>query len=515
MARDRIANLIESSREELLDLGLRNPMLNYRPSRARGVEVVDELPVEVLRILVRESKAMTFRAASEEEGEEGEGRFLAQPGDEGETGGPAARHVDRQLQTNLTSVRLQSRLIKSYRDARTFVEEQGVGILYLALGMLQWYEDDSSETLRKAPLLLVPVELERSSAQERFQLLYTEEDLGDNLPLKYKLKLEFGIEMLSMPPMEDLDLGRYFDEVEQAVSGRPRWSVDRDALVLGFFSFSKLLMYRDLDGENWPSGDGPASHPIVRMLFDEEGHEEVKQLPEDENLDEHLDPAEVHQVVDADSSQTLAMLDVIGGRNLVVQGPPGTGKSQTITNIIAEAVGQGKTVLFVAEKMAALEVVKRRLDSVGLGEACLELHSRKTNKKAVLQELDRTMRLGRPKVREMDDDLNVLTDARHRLNKYSEAMNAPVGESGVTPYRAIGELVRLGTDASSLPRMGFDGMRGWTATDFRQHRELVGELQAKLASMGVPRQNPFFGSTRTVLVPTEQARIRETLSAAG
>lgn len=490
-------------------------MLNYRPSRARGAEIIDELPVEVLRILVRESKAMTFKALPEEDEAEGEDDLLAQPGDKEGDGGPAARHVDLQLQTNLASARLQTRLIKTYRDARTFTEEQGVGILYLAFGMLQWYEDGSSETIRKAPLLLVPVELERSSAQEKFRLLYTDEELGDNLPLKHKLKLEFGIEMPDMLPQEDLDLTRYFGEVARAVSERPRWSVDQDAMVLGFFSFSKLLMYRDLDGENWPEGDGPADHPIIRMLFDEEAREETEQLSEDEYLDEHLDPAEVHQVVDADSSQTLAMLDVSEGRNLVVQGPPGTGKSQTITNIIADAVGHGKTVLFVAEKMAALEVVKRRLDSVGLGEACLELHSRKANKKAVLQELDRTMRLGQPKVREIEDDLNVLIDARERLNKYSEAINASVGESGVTPYRAIGELVRLGTDAASLPRMGFDGMRGWTAADFRQRRELVGELQAKLASMGAPSQNPFFGSTRTVLVPTEQARIREALSAAG
>ena len=512
----KISSIIEISREELLDLGLRNPLLNYRPSRARGVEVVDELPAEVFRILVRERKAMSFGAAPEEAGDEPkEGQWLLQPGDEDGEGGPADRHVDTQLQTNLASARLQTRLVKTERDARTFVEEQGVNILYLALGTLRWYEAESSRESRRAPLILVPVTLERSNVRERFRLGYTEEDLGDNLSLASKLKVDFGVEFPGMPAQEDLDVGRYFDAVEDSVGAFPRWSVDRDFAALGFFSFGKLLMYRDLDEENWPEGRGPSHHPVIRTLFDEDSPKSAPpQLAEDEHLDEHISPADANQVVDADSTQSLALLDAKSGRSLVIQGPPGTGKSQTITNLIAEAVGHGRTVLFVAEKMAALEVVKRRLDGVGLGDACLELHSRKTNKRVVLQELDRTMRLGRPKLEQVEDDLRILTDMRDRLNGYSEAINTLIGETGVTPYRAIGELVRLGSEAASLPRLGFDGMRGWTGADFRRRQGLVEELQASLAHMGVPSENPFYGSTRTVLVPTEEARIREAMVAA-
>jgi very-short-patch-repair endonuclease len=509
----RIASVIETSREELLDLGLRNPLLNYRPSRARGVEVVDELPVEVFRILVREGRPMSFVAAPEKP-EDDDDKLLVQPRDEDGEGGTPDRHVDTRLQTNLASARLQSRLLKTERDARTFIEEQGVNILYLALGMLRWYEAESSQESRKAPLILVPVALERSNVRARFRLLYTEEEIEQNLPLVNKLRVEFGADFPEMLPQEELDAQSYFDDVEASIRHLPRWSVDRDAVALGFFSFGKLLMYRDLDEGNWPRGRGPADHPVIRTLFDDNSHESPSQLPEDEHLDMHVNPADVHQVVDADSSQTLALLDVKGGRSLVIQGPPGTGKSQTITNLIAEAVGYGKTVLFVAEKMAALEVVKRRLDAVGLGEACMELHSRKTNKRAVLQELERTIRLGRPMLEEAEDDLSILTDLRDRLNAYSEAMNAPIGESGMTPYRAIGELVRLGPEAAALPRLGFESMRDWSGTDFRRRQGLVEELQTQLFDMGVPSQNPFYGSTRTVLVPTEQARIAQALLAA-
>ncbi len=510
-----ISAILEAGRGELLDLGLRNPLLNHRPSRARGVEVVDELPAEVFRILVRERKAMAFKEAPEEEDGDAEGEWiLSQPDEDGE-GGTAARHVDLRLQTRLSSARLQSRLIKTEREARTFIEEQGVNVLYLALGMLRWYEAESSREPRKAPLILVPVALERTNVRERFRLLYTEEDLDENLSLASKLKLEFSVGFPGMPAQEDLDVGRYFDAVEESMGGLPRWSVDRDAVALGFFSFGKLLMYRDLDEENWPEGRGPSDHPVIRTLFDENSRgSEPPQLAEDEHLDKHMNPADVHQVMDADSTQSLALLDAKSGRSLVIQGPPGTGKSQTITNIIAEAIGHGRTVLFVAEKMAALEVVKRRLDGVGLGDACLELHSRKTNKRAVLQELDRTIRLGRPKLEQVDDDLRILTGLRDRLNGYSEAMNAPVGESGVTPYRAIGELVRLGPEAASLPRVGFASMRGWTGPDFRRRQGLVEELQSNLSRSGVPNQNPFYGSTRSVLVPTEEGRIKDALVAA-
>ncbi len=198
----RIASVIETSREELVDLGLRNPLLNYRPSRARGVEVVDELPVEVFRILVREGRPMSFVAAPEKP-EDDDDKLLVQPRDEDGQGGAADRHVDTRLQTNLASARLQSRLLKTERDARTFIEEQGVNILYLALGMLRWYEAESSQESRKAPLILVPVALERSNVRARFRLLYTEEEIEQNLPLVNKLRVEFGVDFPEMLPQEE------------------------------------------------------------------------------------------------------------------------------------------------------------------------------------------------------------------------------------------------------------------------------------------------------------------------
>jgi hypothetical protein len=330
-------------------------------------------------------------------------------------------------------------LLSTYYTARTAIEEQGVTTLYLALGMLEWYESESSEIPRRAPLILIPVELSRSSVRASFRVQYTEEEIGTNLSLQEKLKTDFRIQFPNLPEADDLEpsnIQSYFQAVGEAIDGVKRWSVDASAIALGFFSFAKFLMYRDLDTTNWP-GDSLSEHSVLQSVLTS-GFEEPRSSIDDStpNIDEHLKPTETHHVVDADSSQALAIHDVSQGRNLVIQGPPGTGKSQTITNLIAAAIAEGKRVLFVAEKMAALEVVKRNLDKVGLGDACLELHSHKMNKKAVVDELKRILELGEPQATALEEEVALLLNNRDRLNDYCEAVNTPIGESGITPLNS-------------------------------------------------------------------------------
>ncbi|NBB85644.1 MAG: DUF4011 domain-containing protein, partial [Bacteroidetes bacterium] len=518
---------LDEARKELLDLSLRNTLINYRTLKSRGLDVIDEVPAEVFRILVREGRKMSFLPAPEEETEEKKEpvddeelfeemlELLRQPEDEED--GPAARHVDTKLQTPYTSARLQRRLLNTFYKARTFIEERGVNVLYLALGMLEWYEAPQSDTTRHAPLILVPVELTRTSVQARFRLIYSGEDIGDNLSLQAKLKAEFGLQLPELPDVEDLDVPSYFDAVDRAVSGKNRWNADRDAIALGFFSFAKLLMYNDLDVTQWPEEARPDDHPVVRALL-ADGFDEPEARIEDEgHLDEHLHPEEVHHVMNADASQTLAMLDIKQGLNLVIQGPPGTGKSQTIANVIAEAIGQNKTVLFVSEKMAALEVVKRRLDNIHLGDACLELHSHKTRKKDVLQELERTLRLGRPKAEAHAQDLSVLQSTRSQLNAYCEAVNARIGESGVTPYQAYGHLLRLERrweEVERPPRLDASDLRTWTAEQYQQREALTRQMESLVRRMGLPTEHPFWGSRRTVFLPSEKQPLVEAAEAA-
>ncbi len=215
------------------------------------------------------------------------------------------------------------------------------------------------------------------------------EDLITNLPLQQRWQDDFGLVLPELEIGEDWQPSQYFDEAEEIVDERDRWEIDRDAIQLGFFSFSKLLMYRDLDIDVWP--DRRWKLQLVKGLLYEgfEGDDDAI-FGEEDKLDDVLPPEKIFHVVDADASQARVIEEARSGRNLVVQGPPGTGKSQTIANIIATTAQEGKTVLFVAEKMAALEVVHDRLVKVGLADICLGLHSRSANKRQVL-ELERTL----------------------------------------------------------------------------------------------------------------------------
>ena len=520
---------LEKSRRDVLDLSLRNQLLNFRPTKRRGVEVVDELSTELFRILVLGERVMYFLAAPDEQALPEAGlaaetpddippellAILAEPAED--PNGMAARHTDNRLQTALTLAALNLRLRETFRQARLSIEEQGVNILYLALGMLRWYESDGSTTERRAPLVLVPVRLTRSNVRESFKLSWTKDEIEPNLSLAAKLKQDFSVRLPEMPSEDDLDVNDYLTNVERAVAKQPRWSVERNEIHLNFFSFSKLLIYKDLDPVSWPEESQPALHPLVQQLFGRDGFaREPSELGADGNIGGDLGEAGLHPVVDADSSQTLAVLDAMNGRNLVIQGPPGTGKSQTITNLIGEALARNKTVLFVAEKMAALEVVKRRLDTVHLGDACLELHSHKTNKRAVLDELQRTLSLGRPTTDGGTEDRVLLEESRKRLNEYSRAVNTPVAESKLTPHQLVGRLAKLEADGLAVEGGGLpirDSV-SWSAEDFTRRRALVGEMQELVRATGIPRRHLWWTCGRLHFVPTDVHAIREVVAGA-
>lgn len=530
---------LEQARKELLDIGNRNRLVNTprTSSRSSRVEIVGEQSEDVFRLLVAEGKALTFRATRDEdlEVEDGETEETVEivgedavrssaedaaasepdsvPGDSANLGGngqPRSRRGANALQTTMTAEVLDRRLLKLYYDARTFEEEQGVSALYLALGFLKWYEDERSDRARFAPLLLIPVALERSAAGAQFRLRYLDDDITTNLSLQARLQ-SFGVELPEVPDAEDLSPEAYFGKVREAIRNQNRWEVLGDDIVLWFFSFSKFLMYRDLQPENWPAGRPLEQHALVGGMLGEGFDSEPPLCGDDDKVDPLLDPAETTHVMDADSSQAIAIEEVRRGRNLVVQGPPGTGKSQTIANLIAAAVREGKKVLFVAEKMAALDVVKRRLDNVGLGDMCLELHSHKANKKAVLEELKRTLALGRPRIKGVARQVEELRRCRDPLNRHADLLHAPLEPARITPYQALGKLVRLRTQGVRPAKFRLDDATRWSDCDYHDKLDLLTDLAVHLREIEEPATHPWRGVEVESILPNDLARLSESL----
>jgi very-short-patch-repair endonuclease len=496
--REGLAAALDAVRKELLDLGLRNPLLNYRALKSRGLEFQGARGADTFQALVGTGEHFTFRSL-----------------EDGPAPSSADDHVVKPVfHTALSAKQLEARLLATYYAARTSLEEQGVNTLFLAIGMLCWLEDDNSEEVHRAPLILIPVELERANARERFRMKYNGDEIGTNVSLAELVKQSFSIRLPEMPEIEDLNVSEYLEAVAKEVSGQRRWSVDRESIVLGFFSFSKFLMYRDLDPATWPAEKSLLAQGLLENLLG------VGNLggngsaySKSDFVDDHLGKGSSQQVVDADSSQTIALLDVAAGHNMVIQGPPGTGKSQTIVNAIAEALGAGKRVLFVSEKMAALDVVKRRLDYVGLGPACLELHSNKTNKKAVIEELKRTMHVRPPQTPRVESEMAALDETRRRLNEYCQAVNQPVGKSGETPCSLYGQLLPLQSRLAQVvpPSLDMPGCTEWTETELQRKRGAVSSLQSRLSRCGVPSENPFWGSRLRFFLPIHGERVQRAL----
>jgi very-short-patch-repair endonuclease/DNA polymerase III delta prime subunit len=531
-----------SSRKDLLDIGLRNSMISFKAG-VKSLMIVDELSEEVLKTIYWQTKSMTFAPMPEKRlrqlvAQRSEPDSVEDTQDESTLellhelegvnwattaapdggSGTAKRHTDTKLQTALADERLFLHLIKIHTEAETYIQEQGVNVLFLALGFLHWYEADASDKLRKAPLLLVPVELKRGS-RDTFHLEYTGDDLIQNLSLAARIKTDFALDLPQyameaavdgeeIPPLAD-----FYAEVSDCVSKQKRWKVASDEIHLGFFSFGKFLMFNDLDSAVWPADKQPSAHPVLSRLLGDGFGGETASVAEGVHLDSVIEPGEVRFVRDADSTQTLAILEARAGRNLVIQGPPGTGKSQTITNIIAELLGGGKSVLFVAEKMAALEVVKRRLDESHLGDAVLELHSHKVTRQSVLKELARTLDQGKPLAKDGADDIDALKEVRNELNAYCSAVNNPVGASQVPFIKALGCYLKLKREYGDLPIWSFVPMNQWTQAKQTRLREKVSELEMQLQVMGQPSKNPFWGSLRSTFSPVEQVQLTAGLTA--
>lgn len=341
------------------------------------------------------------------------------------------------IRTFLNEAELDKNLKNLYRSAKMSMEENGTNTLFLALGFLRWFESDVSERARYAPIVLIPVDIVRNVRNKGFVLRSRQEEAQVNVTLLEYLRQDHEVDITGLDPLPEdehgIDLPLIFNTVRQAVMGKSRWNIEEFAFV-GLFSFGQFVMWNDIRNRSAELEQNKVVSSLIKGAMNWEAQEQTVTV---DNLDETISLSDMAIPVNADSSQMVAIAEAAGGQSFVLHGPPGTGKSQTITNMIANALYQGKTVLFVAEKMAALNVVQKRLADIGLDPFCLELHSNKTNKTSVLSELNKALEVGRIKSPEKyEATAEKVHELRCKLNSIIEAVHSPRA-FGTSLYQAI------------------------------------------------------------------------------
>ena len=425
---------------KLLDFSLRNNFLNLR-IRGRVIPLVCD-DIAAMEDQLQEGANLTIRSMETED-------------------------VDKMknvLRANLSERELELALKNLHRAARVAMEENGANTLFVVLGMLHWYESPKTETPRMAPLLLMPVDIVRKTGG-KYEVRMRDEDVVANTTLIEMMRQQFDIDLSALKhlPQDDhgIDVAAVLNIVREAVKEKTRWTIEQEA-VLGLFSFNKFVMWNDLHNGAAKMQQNPIIQTLVQgklapelLKKNEEGKVEI----DAKKVDVEDEPRTFSIPLDVDSSQLEAVIESGEGRSFILYGPPGTGKSQTITNMIANALYHGRRVLFVAEKMAALSVVQKRLERIGIGAFCLEMHSNKATKTHFLDQMEQALEVAhRQSPAEYAQLSQRLFEQRKQLIAYMDALHTPA-QDGLSLYDCItsgqaiaGETMQLGSFDTTLTK---------------------------------------------------------------
>jgi hypothetical protein len=503
---------LESWKRSLLDLTLRNRLLNFKDSKTT-IAIECPEPAKLEDMLAAGSRFKLLGRTAVLDGRDGRdpALFTERENEDGRKRFVAEAMAREELHANVAEADLEGRLTDLFRASRLAFEEGGANILYLCLGFLKWTPQDGAGPYR-APLLLVPVSLERKSVRSGFQLKLHEDEVRFNPTLLQMLRQDFE---LSAPELDGelprdgsgIDVTEVWRIVQRHVKNIKGWEVS-EQVVLATLSFTKYLMWKDLVDRT----NDLKRNPMVRHLIDTPTHSYVgssEEFIDPASLDDAIDPSELFVPLSGDSSQLAAVVAAQRGKDFVLFGPPGAGKSQTIANMISNCLAHGKSVLFVSQKTAALEVVRRRLNDIGLGGYCLEVHSTKAQKSSVIEQLATAWR----ERGGVDEESWVAANAqlkakRDELNRLVSALHRRRG-NGMSAYEAFGRVV---ADRGALPDVGLTWPAGvdHTPNTLAALRGTCADLATAILAVGDPAAHPLRGIEQTKWTPA-WARETQTL----
>lgn len=478
-------------KSKLLDLTLRNRLLNFKPTKSTLPFVAPDLAGLEDAL----ADGAEFRIRSLPPIMEGKDPRMAQV--HADRGGRTPLDdmavealANKELLAKVPQEALDGNLLTIFSAARTGLEEGGANTLYLAIGLLRWTEAEKAESVHLAPILLIPVSLQRQSVRSGFRLTRHDDEAIVNPTLLQLLKHSFELRVAGLDaiPTDDkgVDVNKVLQAFRLAVREIPKWEVKEEA-HLGIFSFTKYLMWKDLQDRT----EQLKCNRVVKHLIDNPGQAFARDEKEGEfeRLDDSHRPQDILAPLLSDSSQLKAICVVDAGRDLVLEGPPGTGKSQTITNLVAHTLAQGKTVLFVSEKLAALEVVHRRLVSIGLGPFCLELHSSKAKKADVVQQLGKSLDIAAQRTaQDWEREAERLAQLRQELNALVGSLHRS-HPSGLSVFEAIGTCIEHSGQAPS-PMPWADALTHAQA-ELDKLRETSRRMSALAGSLGALQEHPL------------------------
>ena len=438
---------IDRWQRKLLDLSLRNRLLNFK-SNTKSVPLLCP-DISLLEDRLADGKKMRLISLPQQNPLGERDAQLHHQRTNLDLNTEFARGaLDRdEICCSLSEHELSGRLTAIYRNVRNDLSEGGSNTLFLAVGFLRWKQKSEDSKSYRAPLLLVPVKLTRKSVLSPFHLTLHEDDVRFNATLIQLLKKDFDRDFSSFEselPRDDsgVDVPLVLETIRREVRDIPGFEVI-DESALGTFSFAKYLMWKDLVDRIGML----KKNRVVRHLVESPENpfdSGVGAIAAPHQMDVRFEPKDIYHPLPADSSQLAAVMAASEGQDFVLVGPPGTGKSQTIANIISQCLAVGKTVLFVAEKTAALDVVYRRLKQHGLGDCCLELHSNKAERRKFLDQMNSAWQNNRCMAK--SDWLSIskrLKIRRDELNAYVHAIHRPY-PNGWTAFEAMGTCVMGG-----------------------------------------------------------------------